>query len=36
MITEGEYSVEMGIFVFSNASLLFGSLWWRNGCIVVL
>ena len=36
MISEGEYGVKMGIFMFRNADFLFGPPWWRNGCIVVL
>ena len=35
MILEGEYVVEMEIFLFSNAGFLFGPTWWCNGCIVV-
>ena len=34
MISEGEYGVEMGIFLFSNAGFLFGPPLWRNECIV--
>jgi len=35
VISEGEYGVEMRIFLFGNAGFLFGPSWWRNGCIVV-
>jgi len=35
LISEGEYGVEMGIFLFGNAGFLFGPPWSRNDWFLV-